>query len=114
MSDDHVDGDGTAWQPVPGGARGTWSSTVPTDRADQPYRLAKWKGDPGIYDRPTGMPWSETFVVYRGRGTVRFSRGSIDLHPGVVVNLDRGEPYVLTIGETLEKFAVITTRPPQA
>lgn len=114
VNDDHIDGDRTVWQPIPGGAGGTWSSAVPTDRGDQPYRLAKWRGAPGVYDRPAGMPWSETFVVYRGQGTVRFSHGSIDLYPGAVVTLNQGEPYVLTIGETLEKFAVITTRSPPA
>lgn len=111
MSRGRVDGDDTVWQPVPGGAEGTWSSALATDRGNQPYRLAKWKGAPGVYERPTGMPWSETFVVYRGRGTVRFTHRSIDLCPGVVVNLNQREPYVLVIDETLEKFAVITTEP---
>lgn len=55
------------------------------------------------------MPWSETFVVYRGRGEVRFADRVIELHPGVVVELRQGEPYVLVIDEALEKFAVITT-----
>lgn len=109
-----MDGDDTVWQPIPGGSEGTWSSAVPTERGNQPYRLAKWKGAPGVYDRPSGMPWTETFVVYRGRGSARFASGSIELRPGAVVTLHQGEPYVLTIDETLEKFAVITTRPPAA
>lgn len=114
MSEQHIDGDDDAWQPIPGGSKGTMSLAVATDRGHTPFRLAKWKGAQGVYERPTGMPWSETFVVYRGRGKVRFSHGTIDLHPGVVVNLNQGEPYVLTIDEPLEKFAVISAASPQA
>lgn len=114
MSEDRVDGDDTMWQPIPGGAQGTWSSAVPTDRGDRPHRLAKWKGAPGVYERPTGMPWTETFVVYRGRGSARFAHRTVALYPGAVVTLKQGEPYVLTIDDTLEKFAVITTAQPAA
>lgn len=109
MNDDPSDPDNrTEWQPVPGSSEATWSSPVSTDRGNRAYRLAKWKGAPGVYERPAGMPWSETFVVYRGRGRINFADRSLDLYPGAVVNLNQGERYVLLIDETLEKFAVIT------
>lgn len=108
MSDNHIGRvDSDVWNPIPHGD-GTWSSPVACSRTDQPYRLAKWKAVPGVYERPSGMPWSETFAVYKGRGSVRFGNETIELKPGVVVNLAQGEPYVLTIDEALEKFAVIT------
>jgi uncharacterized cupin superfamily protein len=98
----HVD-----WRPIPGSAT-TASSPVPTEHGQSPYRLAKWKGEPGVYERPNGMPWSETFVVYAGRGQLRSPGEVVQLVPGVVVALRKGEPYVLEIEATLEKFAVIT------
>ncbi|MGE4240553.1 cupin domain-containing protein [Ramlibacter sp.] len=97
------------WNPIPQGTAGTFSAPVPTERGKQPYRLAKWKGEPGKYDRPAGMPWSETFVVYKGRGRVRDGDEVVEFSPGVVIELRKGVPYVLEIDETLEKFAVITT-----
>jgi hypothetical protein len=56
------------------------------------------------------MPWSETFVVYTGAGTLQCSEGLIELKPGTIINLRVGEPYVLEITQTLEKMAVITER----
>lgn len=96
-----------AWQPIPQGP-GTASSPVPSARGQQPHRLAKWKGEPGTYERPKGMPWSETFVVYAGRGKLRAPGEEVDLVPGVVIELRKGEPYTLEITEALEKFAVVT------
>ncbi|RYY60876.1 MAG: hypothetical protein EOO24_59470 [Comamonadaceae bacterium] len=104
-----VSGLDAAWQPVPQGKAGSESAAVPTERGELPHRLAKWKGAPGLYERPNGMPWSETFVVYAGRGQLRCATEVVDLVPGVVVELRKGAPYVMDIHETLEKFAVITT-----
>ncbi len=95
------------WEPIPQGP-GTASATVPTDRGREPYRLAKWKAEPGTYARPNGMPWSETFVVYAGRGRLRSENETVDLVPGVVIDVRKGVPYVLEIEETLEKVAVVT------
>lgn len=103
-----VSGAAVDWNPIAAGP-GTASAPVATDRGQKPYRLAKWKGAPGTYERPNGMPWSETFVVYAGRGLLRAGDERVDLAPGVVVELRKGEPYVLEITETLEKFAVVTT-----
>jgi uncharacterized cupin superfamily protein len=101
------------WQPI-APTPGTASAPVPTDRGQQPYRLAKWKGEPGVYARDSGMPWSETFVVYAGRGRLRGGQETVELVPGVVVELRKGVPYVLEITETLEKFAVVTLEQPGA
>jgi uncharacterized cupin superfamily protein len=95
------------WEPI-AQAPGTSRATVPTDRGREPYRLAKWKAEPGTYERPTGMTWSETFVVYKGRGRLRTQGETVDLSPGVVIDVRKGVPYVLEIFETLEKVAVVT------
>lgn len=100
-------GEAVAWDPIPN-APGTSRAGVPTDRGREPYRLAKWKAEPGTYERPTGMSWSETFVVYKGRGRLRTGHETVDLAPGVVIDVRKGEPYVLEIFETLEKVAVVT------
>ena len=86
----------------------TFSAPVETTRGASPYRLAKWKGEPGSYDRPAGMPWDETFVVYKGRGRLRFADVVVELEPGVVAELKKGVPYVFEIDEMLEKFAIVT------
>ena len=96
-----------AWEPITQ-APGTSRATVPTDRGREPYRLAKWKAEPGSYPRPTGMPWSETYVVYKGRGRLTSERESVDLSPGTVIDIVQGVPYTLEIFETLEKVAVVT------
>ncbi len=104
-----LSGTGVPWKPVPGSAPGTsFSHALPSERGTLPYRMAKWKGEPGVYDRPTGMPWSEVFVVYTGRGRLRFGDSVVELRPGVVAELRKGVPYVFEIDEALEKFAVIT------
>ena len=100
-------GTAVAWEPIPN-APATVRATVPTDRGREPYRLAKWKAEPGTYERPTGMTWSETFVVYKGRGRLRSEGETVELAPGVVIDVRKGVPYVLEIFETLEKVAVIT------
>ena len=100
-------GSSVAWEAIPP-APGTARSTVPTDRGREPYRLAKWKADPGTYERPEGSPWSETFVVYKGRGRLRAEGETVELAPGVVIDVRQGVPYVLEILETLEKVAVVT------
>lgn len=102
-----ISGTDPAWNPIPQ-SPGTASTPVPTDRGQQPYRLAKWKAEPGIYERPQGMGWNETFVVYAGRGRLRTPEETVELLPGVAVDLRKGAPYVLEIDEPLEKFAVIT------
>jgi uncharacterized cupin superfamily protein len=89
-------------------APGTSRATVPTNRGREPYRLAKWKAEPGTYARPTGMTWSETFVVYKGRGRLKSEKETVELSPGTVIDLVQGMPYTLEIFETLEKMAVIT------
>lgn len=100
-------GSSIAWEPIAKEA-GTARATVPTDRGREPFRLAKWKAEPGTYERPTGSPWSETFVVYKGRGRLRSEGETVELAPGVVIDVRKGVPYVLEIFETLEKVAVIT------
>jgi uncharacterized cupin superfamily protein len=89
-------------------AAATFSQPVPTTRGATPHRIAKWKGEPGTYDRPNGMPWSEVFVVYSGSGRIRFADGEVVLCAGTVIDLQKGVPYVLEIEQTLEKFAVIS------
>jgi mannose-6-phosphate isomerase-like protein (cupin superfamily) len=54
------------------------------------------------------MRWSETFVVYKGRGRLRTQGEAVELAPGVVIDVRKGVPYVLEIFETLEKVAVVT------
>ena len=54
------------------------------------------------------MPWSETFVVYTGTGSIQFADETVELAPGTIVNLRKGVPYVMQIVTTLEKMAVIT------
>jgi len=103
-----LSGPSAAWAPTAGGGSGTFSDTIQTDRGQAPYRLAKWRGEPGIYDRPGGMPWSEVFVVYTGKGRVRFNDETVELSPGVTVDLQKGVPYVFEIDEAIEKVAVIT------
>jgi uncharacterized cupin superfamily protein len=100
-------GNAVAWESIPQ-APGTARATVPTDRGREPYRLAKWKAEPGTYERPEGMRWSETFVVYKGRGRLRTQGEAVELAPGVVIDVRKGVPYVLEIFETLEKVAVVT------
>jgi uncharacterized cupin superfamily protein len=100
-------GNAVIWEPIPQAA-GTSRATVPTDRGREPYRVAKWKAEPGTYERPTGMSWSETFVVYKGRGRLRAQGETVELAPGVVIDVRKGVPYVLEIFETLEKVAIVT------
>jgi uncharacterized cupin superfamily protein len=100
-----------AWAAIPAPAGQpvrTFSYRIATGHEQQPHRVATWRGLPGRYDRVTGMPWSETFVVYAGRGSISFEGKTIELVPGVVVQLPRGAPYVMEITATLEKMAVIT------
>ncbi|TWT01175.1 cupin domain-containing protein [Reyranella sp. CPCC 100927] len=78
------------------------------DRGDRPHRIAAWRGEPGTYRRDGGMPWSETFVVYKGKGRITVGDDVIDLFPGAIVDLPVGKPYVMEIVETVEKMAVIT------
>lgn len=100
------------WKPTAAGSAGTYAQALATPRGETPYRLAKWKGEPGSYERPAGMPWSEVFVAYRGRGRIRFETGqTVQIVPGAVIDLPKGVPYVLDIEETLEKMAVITLEP---
>jgi uncharacterized cupin superfamily protein len=86
----------------------TFSCRIPTGQEAQPHRVATWRGLPGRYERATGMPWTETFVVYQGTGTISFGGRTIAMSPGVIVQLPRGAPYVMEITATLEKMAVIT------
>ena len=95
------------WEPIAERA-GTERATVPTDRGREPYRLSKWKAEPGTYPRPTGMVWSETFIVYKGRGVLRAEGQTVELSPGVVIDVRKGVPYTLEITETLEKVAIVT------
>jgi uncharacterized cupin superfamily protein len=100
-----------AWAAIPAPAGQpvrTFSCRIATGYEQQPHRVATWRGLPGHYERATGMPWSETFVVYRGSGSISFDGKTIELVPGVVVILPKGAPYVMEITETLEKMAVIT------
>jgi len=99
-----------SWKPAGTDAR-AFSAGFSSGREQQPYRLARWRGLPGRYERPKGMPWSETFVVYAGAGSIQCSEGLIELKPGTIINLRVGEPYVLEITQTLEKMAVITDKP---
>lgn len=99
-----------AWKTAGQDAR-AFSSKVSSGREQQPYRLSTWRGAPGRYERPKGMPWSETFVVYTGEGSIQCSEGLIELKPGTIVNLRVGEPYVMEITKTLEKMAVVTDKP---
>ena len=85
----------------------SFSARIATGHEQQPHRIATWRGLPGRYERPSGMPWSETFVVYSGSGVIRFGGESITLKPGAVVILPRGVAYVMDITTTLEKMAVI-------
>ncbi len=96
-----------AWKQPPAGGAGTFAQPIPTERGEQPYRLAKWRGEPGTYDRQNGMPWDEIFVVYKGRGRVRMHGSVSEIGPGSVIELRKGVPYILEIDETLEKMAVI-------
>jgi uncharacterized cupin superfamily protein len=96
-----------AWEPITQ-APGTSRATVPSERGREPYRLAKWKAEPGTYARPTGMTWSETFVVYKGRGRLKSDKETVELAPGTVIDIVQGVPYTLEVFETLEKVAVIT------
>ncbi len=95
------------WRPIAQGP-GTSSSAVTAERGAQAHRLARWRAEPGRYERPNGMPWSEVFVVYAGSGRLRYADGVVALLPGVVIDLKKGVPYVLEIDHALEKFAVIT------
>ena len=96
-----------AWEPI-AQAPGTSRATVPTERGREPYRLAKWKAEPGTYPRPGGMTWSETFVVYKGRGRLKSEKETVELSPGTVIDIVQGVPYTLEVFETLEKVAVVT------
>lgn len=86
----------------------TFSSRIASDYEQQPHRISTWRGLPGRYERPTGMPWTETFVVYTGSGSISFKGTTITLAPGVIVRLPKGAPYVMEITATMEKMAVIT------
>ncbi len=99
-----------SWKPAGTDPRAS-STGFSSGREQQPYRMAMWRAVPGRYERPKGMPWSETFVVYTGTGSIECAEGRIDLKPGTIVNLRVGEPYVLTITQALEKMAVITDPP---
>jgi uncharacterized cupin superfamily protein len=60
-----------------------------------------WELTPGTV---TDVESAEVFVVLSGRGTVTFEDGSaIDLGPGSVVRLVRGDRTTWTIAETLRK-----------
>jgi uncharacterized cupin superfamily protein len=102
-----------AWTAIPapaGQPLRTFSCRIATGHEQEPHRVSTWRGLPGRYDRATGMPWSETFVVYRGSGSISFEGTTIELVPGVVVSLPQGAPYVMEITDTLEKMAVITEK----
>jgi mannose-6-phosphate isomerase-like protein (cupin superfamily) len=86
----------------------SFSARIPTRHEQVPHRIATWRGLPGHYERPTGMPWSETFVVYSGSGVIQVDGRTITLAPGAIVTLPKGAPYVMEITTTLEKMAVIT------
>jgi len=102
----------TDWNPIPGAADPQQGRTsahrFSGGREDRPYRLATWRGEPGVYRRDTGMPWSETFVVYKGRGRITAGSEVIELVAGAIVDLPVGKPYVMEIFDTIEKMAVIT------
>lgn len=87
---------------------GTASVQLQAQRGSQPFRLTKWRGAPGIYERPYGSDRSETFVVYAGSGFLLTAEETVRLAPGVVIDVKKGVPYVLEIIERLEKFAVIS------
>jgi uncharacterized cupin superfamily protein len=102
-----LSGSENAWkQPIVGSA-GNFVQPVPTERGKEPYRLVKWKGEPGSYERPSGMPWNEIFVVYKGVGRIRMSEQTVNISAGSIIELRKGIPYVLEIDETLEKMSVI-------
>jgi quercetin dioxygenase-like cupin family protein len=100
-------GAATPWEPIPTEA-GTSKFPIATDRGTKPYRLSKWRGEPGTYERPKGMPWSETYVVFKGRGRLRTESEDFELAPGVVVDIRKGVPYTMVIEEAIEKFAIVT------
>jgi uncharacterized cupin superfamily protein len=102
-----LSGSESAWKQPAVGTAGNFAQPVPTDRGAQPYRLAKWKGQPGSYDRPSGMPWDEIFVVYKGLGRVTMNDKTVEISAGTIIELRKGVPYVLEIYETIEKMAVI-------
>ncbi|MCC6608129.1 MAG: hypothetical protein IT515_00450 [Burkholderiales bacterium] len=102
-----LSGSAVDWRPIAQGP-GTSSAPITAERGAQPYRLAKWRAEPGTYERPQGMPWSEVFVVYAGSGRLRYAEGVVDLVPGVVIDVRKGVPYVLEIDRALEKLGIIT------
>lgn len=100
-------GSDEAWRNIVPGSSTSQAQSISTDRGTQPYRLAKWRGEPGVYDRPNGMPWSEIFVIYKGSGKITIDDKLVSLHPGSVIELVKGKAYVMEITETIEKMAVI-------
>jgi len=101
------------WRPIPGTADQpphTFSHRLASGREDRPYRTAVWRGEPGIYRRDAGMPWSEVFVIYKGTGRITFAAETVELSPGAIVDLPVGEPYLMEVFSTVEKMAVITEK----
>ena len=99
------------WRLVSGTAQGApdaRAQSLVTGNEQRPYRVATWRGEPGRYPRKTGMPWSETDVVYKGAGRITSESGTIELGPGTIVSLPVGKPYTMEIFDTLEKMAIIT------
>ncbi|HWK67268.1 MAG TPA: cupin domain-containing protein [Rhizobiaceae bacterium] len=100
--------DETGWKAIVSPNPPAFSQKLTNGREDQPYRLAVWRGEPGRYKREAGMPWSETYVVYKGMSRITFAHQQFDLSPGTIVELRKGEPFEMEIFSTIEKVAVIT------
>jgi uncharacterized cupin superfamily protein len=102
-----LSGSESAWKQTSVGSAGNFVQPIPTDRGKEPYRLVKWRGEPGSYERAAGMPWNEIFVVYKGVGRLRMGGQTVTLSAGSIIELRKGIPYVLEIDETLEKMSVV-------
>jgi uncharacterized cupin superfamily protein len=86
---------------------GALSSSRPAATSEVPAGI--WKAPPGRYEHAGHDGKIETFVVIEGTGTIEFPKaGKFELKPGVVVAIPKNTPSVLTVSETLRKFAIVT------
>jgi mannose-6-phosphate isomerase-like protein (cupin superfamily) len=101
----------TTWKALPrrsiDGKAGTYASFLTSVKDGQDFKLATWRGEPGVFDSPKGAPFAETYCIYRGEGSLEIGDEKITLRPGVIVNLPKGVPFKLSLHTQVEKFAVI-------
>lgn len=94
---------GTAWQRI-----------LHHDHRGQAH-VVLWKAEPGTYGSVPPPPYSESFVVLSGEGSVAIGgQPERSIGPGSIVHMPLGAGMVLKVGEGFRKLSTVVLSEPAA